>query len=92
MQLYSSGDRLESHSRFVQWILRTWLAKSSSASPTPAIGSQSAREVEQMAEAFEDIKDLQRYPLSCEKLQDGLFFHFSDGTSKFIPDSIAPLE
>jgi hypothetical protein len=37
------------------------------------------------------MEELQRYPLSCEKKDDGLLFHFSDGTTKFIP-SYAPVE
>ena len=36
------------------------------------------------------MDDLQRYPLSCEELEDGLLFHFSDGTSKFIPSWTPP--
>ncbi len=47
-------------------------------------------EQESMNGPFEDIKALQRYPLSCEKLESGLLFHFSDGTSKFIPDWTPP--
>jgi len=85
------GGRVMLVSRFIQWILRIRSAKSSEASSTPAFESQPARKVEPTAGAFEDIKDLQRYPLSCERLKDGLLFHFSNGTNKFIPDSTPPL-
>jgi hypothetical protein len=37
------------------------------------------------------MDELQRYPLSCEKREDGLLFHFSDGTSKFIPNWTPPM-
>jgi hypothetical protein len=75
-----------SNSRFMQWLIHTWLTMSDGTASTLAIGNEPARKSEQVDGAFEDIRDLQRYPLSCEELKDGLLFHFSDGTSKFIPD------
>jgi hypothetical protein len=79
------------NSRFIRRILRNWSAKSSTTFPTPESGCHPSRKFEQMAGAFDDMKDLQRYPLTGEKREDGLLLHFSDGTIKFVPDWTPPL-